>query len=155
MLSLNNHPEQTLCMYKLFIQTPCLSNSRKINFLFIPIKFLRKVLEKQQILLFIKNIKKEYNSEEKTMNGRKRTKEIRDYAESINCTHAIFSDGDRQGSSNSSSLSSLFSPSSKPSSPEMLKDEDVNISGTGRIDGLRLPVILSIVEKQSNKMLID
>lgn len=37
----------------------------------------------------------------------------------------------------------------------MLNDEDVNISGTGRIDGLRLPVIKSVDEKQSNKKLID
>lgn len=55
------------------------------------------------------------------------------------CTYAIFSDGDLQGSSNSSSLSSLFSPST-PSSPVTLNDEEVNISGTGKIDGLRLPV---------------
>lgn len=27
-----------------------------------------------------------------------------------------------------------------PSSPEILKDDDVNISGTGRIDGRRLPI---------------
>lgn len=60
---------------------------------------------------------------------------------SINFTHAIFSDGERQGSSNSSSLSSLFSPSPSSSSPEMLNEDDVNMSGTGRIDGLRLPVI--------------
>lgn len=53
-------------------------------------------------------------------------------------THAIFSDGDRQGSSNSSSLSSLLSQSG-PSSPDILKEDDVNISGTGRIDGRRLP----------------
>lgn len=53
-------------------------------------------------------------------------------------THAIFSEGDRHGSSSSSSLSSLFSPS-PPSSPEMLNDDDVNMSGTGRMDGLLLP----------------
>lgn len=56
------------------------------------------------------------------------------------CTYAIFSEGEHHGSSNnSSSLSSLFSPS-KPSSPDILNDDDVNISGTGNIDGLRLPV---------------
>lgn len=53
-------------------------------------------------------------------------------------THAIFSEGDLQGSSSSSSLSSLPSPSA-PSSPEMLNEDDVNMSGTGRIDGLLLP----------------
>lgn len=70
----------------------------------------------------------------------------------IKFTHAIFSDGDRHGSSSSSSLSSLGV--SKPSSPEILKDEDVNISGTGRIEGRLLP-IQCVVEKQSNKRLID
>jgi hypothetical protein len=33
----------------------------------------------------------------------------------------------------------LFS-ASLPSSPDMLKDEDVNMSGTGNIDGLRFPI---------------
>lgn len=56
-------------------------------------------------------------------------------------THAIFSDGDLHGSSSSSSLSSLPSPSN-PSSPEILNDDDVNISGTGRIEGLRLPIFI-------------
>lgn len=59
-------------------------------------------------------------------------------------THAIFSLGllhgsSRKSSPNSSSLSSLFSFSS-PFSSEMLSEDDVNISGTGKIDGLRLPV---------------
>lgn len=97
-----------------------------------------KNLQKQQIFLFVK----ETNFSEGKNNERKEEKR-----ELINRTHAIFSDGDRHGSSSSSSLSSLFSPSSKPSSPEMLNDEDVNISGTGRIDGLRLPFILSVDEK--------
>jgi hypothetical protein len=56
-------------------------------------------------------------------------------------THAIFSEGERQGSSSSSSLSSLFSLSSNPSSPEKLNDDEVNMSGTGRMDGLRLPAL--------------
>jgi hypothetical protein len=56
-------------------------------------------------------------------------------------TYAIFSDGDRHGTSSSSS-SSLSSPSpSSPSSPDTLNVDDVNMSGTGRIDGRRLPKI--------------
>lgn len=56
-------------------------------------------------------------------------------------TYAIFSDGDRHGTS--SSISSSLSSASSPSSlPLMLNDDDVNMSGTGSIDGLRLPAIL-------------
>lgn len=54
-------------------------------------------------------------------------------------TYAIFSDGDRHGTSSSSS-SSLSSPSSLPSSPPKLNDEEVIMSGTGRIDGRLLPI---------------
>lgn len=53
-------------------------------------------------------------------------------------TYAIFSDGDRHGTSSSSS-SSLSSPSSPSSLPEMLNEDDVNMSGTGKIDGRLLP----------------
>lgn len=53
-------------------------------------------------------------------------------------TYAIFSDGERHGTSSSSS-SSLSSHSSPSSWPDILNEDDVNISGTGRIDGLRLP----------------
>jgi len=49
-------------------------------------------------------------------------------------TYAIFSDGDLHGTSSSSS-SSLSSPSSPSSFPDMLNEDDVNISGTGSIDG--------------------
>ena len=55
-------------------------------------------------------------------------------------TYAIFSDGDRHGTSSSISSSLSLSSPSIPSSPEMLNDDDVNMSGTGRIEGLRLPV---------------
>lgn len=58
-------------------------------------------------------------------------------------THAIFSDGDRQGTSSSSS-SSLSSPSSQSSLPDALNDDDVNISGTGKIDGRRLPEMVEL-----------
>lgn len=60
----------------------------------------------------------------------------------INETYAIFSDGDRHGTSSSNS-SSLSSPSSPSSLPDMLNDDDVNISGTGKIDGRLLPVMNS------------
>lgn len=75
----------------------------------------------------------------------------------INFTHAIFSDGERHGSSSSSSLSSLFSPSMASSMPSsvILNEEDVNISGTGRIDGLRLPICAHIEDKQSSKNIIN
>lgn len=53
-------------------------------------------------------------------------------------TYAIFSEGERQGISSSIS-SSLSSPSSPSSLPAMLKDDEVNISGTGSMEGLRLP----------------
>lgn len=55
-------------------------------------------------------------------------------------SYAIFSDGERQGtlSSSSSSLSSI-SPSSSWLSEAMFR-LDVTMSGTGRIDGLLLPV---------------
>lgn len=53
-------------------------------------------------------------------------------------THAIFSDGDLHGTSSSTS-SSLSSPSSSALSVEMLSAELVNMSGTGRMLGLRLP----------------
>lgn len=56
----------------------------------------------------------------------------------LNKTYAIFSDGDRHGTSSSNS-SSLSSPSSPSSLPLILNDDDVNISGTGRIDGRLLP----------------
>lgn len=54
-------------------------------------------------------------------------------------TYAIFSDGERHGTSSSSS-SSLSSHSSPSSLPDILNDDDVNISGTGNIDGRLLPV---------------
>lgn len=53
-------------------------------------------------------------------------------------TYAIFSDGERHGTSSSSS-SSLSSHSSPSSLPDMLNEDDVNISGTGNIDGRLLP----------------
>lgn len=53
-------------------------------------------------------------------------------------TYAIFSEGERQGISSSIS-SSLSSPSSPSSLPAMLKDDEVNMSGTGSMEGLRLP----------------
>lgn len=53
-------------------------------------------------------------------------------------TYAIFSDGERHGTSSSSS-SSLSSHSSPSSLPDILNDDDVNISGTGKIDGRLLP----------------
>lgn len=58
---------------------------------------------------------------------------------SIEITYAIFSDGARHGTSSSSS-SSLSSPSSPSSFPDILNEDDVNMSGTGKIDGRRLPV---------------
>ncbi|KNC21832.1 hypothetical protein FF38_03223 [Lucilia cuprina] len=45
-------------------------------------------------------------------------------------TYAIFSDGERHGTSSSIS-SSLSSPSSPSSLPDILNEEEVNISGTG------------------------
>lgn len=60
----------------------------------------------------------------------------------INETYAIFSDGDRHGTSSSNS-SSLSSPSSPSSLPDILNDDDVNISGTGSIDGRLLPKVIS------------
>lgn len=54
-------------------------------------------------------------------------------------TYAIFSERERQGTSSSIS-SSLSSPSSPSSLPDILNEEEVNISGTGKIEGLRLPV---------------
>lgn len=56
----------------------------------------------------------------------------------IKKTYAIFSDGDLHGTSSSNS-SSLSSPSSPSSLPDILNDDDVNISGTGKIDGRLLP----------------
>lgn len=53
-------------------------------------------------------------------------------------TYAIFSEGERQGISSSIS-SSLSSPSSPSSLPAMLKEEEVNMSGTGRMEGRLLP----------------
>lgn len=61
-------------------------------------------------------------------------------------TYAIFSDGERHGTSSSSS-SSLSSHSSPSSLPDMLNDDDVNISGTGNIDGRLLPEIFFFVWK--------
>lgn len=73
------------------------------------------------------------------MNEKKERRKSENTPKDSKCTHAIFSDGERHGSSSSSSLSSLTS-SSMPSSPETLNEDEVNMSGTGRIDGLRLPV---------------
>jgi len=56
----------------------------------------------------------------------------------LQCTHAIFSLGDRHGTSSSSS-SSLSSPSSC-CSEAMFRFELVNMSGTGKMLGRRLPV---------------
>lgn len=64
--------------------------------------------------------------------------------EGLGGTYAIFSDGDRQGTSSSSS-SSLSSPSSPSSLPDALKEDDVNMSGTGKMDGRRLPTIVMLI----------
>lgn len=64
--------------------------------------------------------------------------------ESIKIAYAIFSDGDRHGTSSSNS-SSLSSPSSPSSLPDMLNEDDVNMSGTGRMDGRRLPITIRII----------
>lgn len=72
------------------------------------------------------------------MNGKIKKSEIK-VGRLTKCTHAIFSEGERHGSSSSSSLSSLTSPST-PSSPEKLNEDEVNMSGTGRIDGRLLPI---------------
>lgn len=90
-----------------------------------------------------KNIKKIFNKiparrrEEDVIEPNKNVKKHDKIIKNFN-TYAIFSDGERHGSSNSSSLSSLFSPSNI-SSPDTLNEDDVNISGTGKIDGRRLP----------------
>lgn len=89
-----------------------------------------------ELSLFSKEFKK-------TMSGKKK-KIVKTGKFNKLFTHAIFSDGDLQGSSSSSSLSSLPSPSN-PSSPEILNDDEVNISGTGKIEGLRLPVNCDIM----------
>lgn len=66
-------------------------------------------------------------------------------------TYAIFSEGARHGTSSSSS-SSLSSPSSPSSFPDTLNEDDVNISGTGKIDGLRLPVKLKKKTKRTRTL---
>lgn len=65
-------------------------------------------------------------------------------------TYAIFSDGARHGTSSSSSSS--LSHCSSSSLPDILNDDDVNISGTGKIDGLRLPVN-SVYSRVSNQII--
>lgn len=54
-------------------------------------------------------------------------------------TYAIFSDGERHGTS--SSISSSDSSSSSWGVVEMFNVDDVNMSGTGRILGRRLPLL--------------